>query len=219
MSADIQKARDLFIAAVSRVAPEHWDTYLDETCAGDEVLRARVQLLLRAHAEAGTFLDQPATPHLAAFAEVICPEAAGMVLGRYRLVEPLGEGGMGTVWLAEQTQPVRRQVAVKVIRPGMECRQVFARLEAECQALARMDHPNIAKVLDAGTIGEPGAGGGRPYLVMELVKGAGTIPCASGRPPPNRKPGSGRRYRPGSDPRRAGGAASARRASPSEPEA
>ncbi|MEX2175047.1 MAG: protein kinase [Pirellulaceae bacterium] len=108
----------------------------------------------------------------------------GSQIGRYKLLEQIGEGGMGVVYVAEQTQPLRRKVALKLIKPGMDSRQVIARFEAERQALALMDHPNIAKVLDAGTIGEPGAlapggtppayaGGspGRPYFVMELVRG------------------------------------------------
>src|SRR5262249_42221999 len=88
------------------------------------------------------------------------------VIGPYKLLQPIGEGGMGIVYLAEQTEPVRRLVALKVINPGMDSRQVLARFEAERQALALMDPPNIAKVLDAGTTPE-----GRPYFVMELVKG------------------------------------------------
>ena len=92
--------------------------------------------------------------------------APGTVIGPYKLLEQIGEGGMGVVYMAEQTEPVRRKVALKIIKPGMDTRQVIARFEAERQALALMDHPNIAKVLDAGTT-EPG----RPYFVMELVKG------------------------------------------------
>src|SRR5262249_1164689 len=91
---------------------------------------------------------------------------AGTVIGPYKLLQQIGEGGMGTVWMAEQAQPVQRKVAIKVIKAGMDSRQVIARFEAERQALALMDHPNIARVLDAGAIGS-----GRPYFVMELVKG------------------------------------------------
>src|SRR5262249_41073511 len=120
-------------------------------------------------------------------------EGPGMVIGPYKLLQVIGEGGMGVVYMAEQTQPVRRKVALKIIRPGMDSRQVIARFEAERQALALMDHPNIAKVLDAGTVGEARGEGrgaseakawslapqpsplapslGRPYFVMELVKG------------------------------------------------
>src|SRR5262249_42544734 len=105
-------------------------------------------------------------------------DSAGQVLaGRYRLLEPIGEGGMGTVWKAQQTEPVQRLVAVKLIKSGMDTKQVVARFEAERQALALMDHPHIAKVFDAGTIPSPlggegrGEGNARPYFVMELVKG------------------------------------------------
>src|SRR4029077_3154054 len=93
-------------------------------------------------------------------------ERPGTVIGPYKLIEPIGEGGMGTVWMAQQTVPVKRLVAVKLIKAGMDSRQVIARFEAERQALALMDHPNIAKVLDAATTES-----GRPYFVMELVKG------------------------------------------------
>src|SRR6185437_5612209 len=94
------------------------------------------------------------------------PEGPGTVIGRYKLLEPIGEGGMGTVYMAEQSQPMRRKVALKVIKPGMDTKQVIARFEAERQALALMDHSSIAKVLDAGA-----TEGGRPYFVMELVHG------------------------------------------------
>ena len=93
-------------------------------------------------------------------------ECPGAWIGPYKLLQPIGEGGMGTVWMAEQTRPVKRLVALKVIKAGMDSRQVLARFEAERQALALMDHPNIAKVFDAGTTDS-----GRPYFVMELVKG------------------------------------------------
>src|SRR5262249_2091512 len=99
-------------------------------------------------------IDQPIT------------EAPGTVMGPYKLIEPIGEGGMGTVWMAQQTEPVKRVVAVKLIKAGMDSKQVIARFEAERQALALMDHPNIARVLDGGT-----TSAGRPYFVMDLVKG------------------------------------------------
>ena len=99
--------------------------------------------------------------------------AGAIVAGRYKLLEPIGEGGMGTVWMAEQREPVKRLVALKLIKPGMDSKAVLARFEAERQALALMDHPNIARILDGGTTrDEPGGvGRGRPYFVMELVKG------------------------------------------------
>jgi serine/threonine protein kinase/Flp pilus assembly protein TadD len=138
--------------------------YLEKACAGDQDLQARVEALLRVHAEEPTFLEQPA--------EGVQPlpvptfEGPGAHIGPYRLVKPLGEGGMGSVFLAEQKEPVRRQVALKLIRPGLDGRQVLARFEAERQALALMDHPHIARVFDAGTTDS-----GRPYFVMELVQG------------------------------------------------
>src|SRR5262249_29653638 len=99
-------------------------------------------------------------------ASAVSSEHPGTVIGPYKLIEPLGEGGMGVVWMAQQTQPVRRLVALKLVKPGMDSRQVLARFAAERQALALMDHPNIARVLDANT-----TRAGRPYFVMELVKG------------------------------------------------
>jgi serine/threonine protein kinase/Flp pilus assembly protein TadD len=161
----IRTAREVFVAAVRR-APDQWDAYLAAACGGDEALRRRVRDLLDAHREAGSFLESPA-PTPVVPAEETVPEGPGTVVGPYHLREVIGEGGMGTVWRAEQTQPVKRLVAVKVIKPGMDTRQVVARFEAERQALALMDHPHIAKVLDAGT-----TGCGRPYFVMELVQGA-----------------------------------------------
>src|SRR5205814_10642757 len=119
-------------------------------------------------------LPAPAGAAGAPPAEAGDAERPGAVIaGRYKLLEAIGEGGMGRVWMAKQTEPVKRLVAVKLIKPGMDSRQVLARFEAERQALALMDHPNIAKILDGGaTGGEPGGvSPGRPYFVMELVKG------------------------------------------------
>jgi serine/threonine protein kinase len=140
--------------------------YLDEACAADPEVRGKVEALLRAYDEAGSFLESPPAV-LGATVDEPVAERPGTVLGPYRLMEQTGEGGMGLVFVAEQTQPVRRRVALKVIKPGMDTRQVVARFEAERQALALMDHPNIARVLDGGETGS-----GRPYFVMELVKGA-----------------------------------------------
>src|SRR5262245_19661182 len=151
---------DLFHRALEKPTLAEQLAFLDEACAGQPELRQRVERLLRSHRQEDSFLhagvttDQPITE---------CP---GTVIGPYKLVEPIGEGGMGTVWMAQQTQPVKRLVALKLIKAGMDTRQVIARFEAERQALALMDHPNIAKVLDGGTTQS-----GRPYFVMELVKG------------------------------------------------
>ncbi len=138
--------------------------FLDWTCGDNQNLRAEVEALLRASQRSGDLLDLP--ENSAVTTDLPRAEGAGTVIGPYKLLEPIGEGGMGTVWMAEQTEPIQRRVAVKVIKDGMDSKQVLARFEAERQALALMDHPNIAKVLDAGKTPS-----GRPYFVMELVKG------------------------------------------------
>jgi serine/threonine protein kinase len=147
--------------------------FLDRACANDAALRSRIQALLRADKQAMQFFaDDPLNlanrrpgPIKVAPPET-GDEAVGLTIGRYKLLEKIGEGGCGVVYVAEQTEPVRRRVALKVIKLGMDTRQVVARFEAERQALAMMDHPNIAKVLDAATTET-----GRPYFVMELVRG------------------------------------------------
>ena len=139
--------------------------FLEKMCGDDHVLRQRVASLLHAAENPGDFLGQPPVK-LQATVDETPPEGPGSRIGPYKLLQQIGEGGMGIVFMAEQQEPVRRMVAVKVIKPGMDTRQVIARFEAERQALALMDHPNIAKVLDAGTTAS-----GRPYFVMELVKG------------------------------------------------
>jgi eukaryotic-like serine/threonine-protein kinase len=159
------QAKTIFLEALEEHAPERWPAFLEQACAGDVFLRAEVEKLLRAHAELGTFHEAPRSALLATVDHPIS-EGPGTVIGPYKLLQQLGEGGFGVVFLAEQQQPLRRRVALKVIKPGMDTRQVIARFEAERQALALMDHPNIAKVLDAGATDS-----GRPYFVMELVKG------------------------------------------------
>jgi serine/threonine protein kinase/WD40 repeat protein/tetratricopeptide (TPR) repeat protein len=156
----------IFLAAVEGHRPEDWDAYLDQACAGDGELRRQVSLLLKAHREAGSVPGAAASGQGPTAAHQPAAKAVGGVIGPYKLLQQIGEGGMGTVFMAEQTQPVQRKVALKVTRPGMDSQQVIARFEAERQALALMDHPNIAKVLDAGATED-----GRPYFVMELVKG------------------------------------------------
>ena len=140
--------------------------FLDGACLGDASLRQRVDALLAAHEEAEGFLPAGPTTDLATQISTPLTEGAGTLIERYKLLEKLGEGGFGVVWAAEQREPVRRRVALKIIKLGMDSKQVVARFEAERQALALMDHPNIAKVLDAGTTET-----GRPFFVMELVKG------------------------------------------------
>jgi serine/threonine protein kinase/tetratricopeptide (TPR) repeat protein len=154
--------------AVEYASPEERAAFLDRACAGDPVLRARIEALLRAYEAAGNFLQgsQPPAEFAATVDELPIAESPGSFVGPYKLLEKIGEGGFGVVFMAEQQEPIRRKVALKVLKPGMDTRQVIARFEAERQALALMDHPNIAKVLDAGATTS-----GRPYFVMELVKG------------------------------------------------
>jgi len=142
--------------------------YVDQACADDPALCRQVKAMLDAHEKAGTFLDSPAAASDAKTIACTTPitEKAGDKIGRYKLLQQLGEGGCGVVYMAEQEEPVRRRVALKVIKLGMDTKSVIARFEAERQALAMMDHPNIAKVLDAGATET-----GRPYFVMELVRG------------------------------------------------
>jgi tetratricopeptide (TPR) repeat protein/serine/threonine protein kinase len=156
---------EVFDEALRRAAGPDRDRYLEEACGGDLELRRRVERLLRAVAEAGSFLEAPAQDP-SPTVDQPPGEQSGAVIGPYKRIEPIGEGGMGTVWMAQQTEPVKRLVALKLIKAGMDSKQVIARFEAERQALALMDHPNIAKVLDAGT-----TSAGRPYFVMDLVKG------------------------------------------------
>lgn len=158
----------IFAGAIERPSPEERAAFLDTACGADVELRRRIEALVRAHDEAGGFLrDRPVARDPAATVAQPAGESPGSVIGPYRLLEQIGEGGFGVVFLAEQKQPVRRKVALKVIKPGMDTKQVVARFEAERQALALMDHPNIARVLDGGATPS-----GRPYFVMELVKGA-----------------------------------------------
>src|SRR5262245_43989105 len=183
--------RDIFIAALREEDRAQREAYLDGVCARQPELRQQVEDLLRLYEGAGSFLQKPAA-ELAVTAVVHAaterwssPELPGAIIGPYKLLQQIGEGGMGVVWMAEQTQPVQRKVALKIVKAGLDTRQVIARFEAERQALALMDHPNIVKVLDAGAVGsrllpvgseESGDGSslptaGRPYFVMELVKG------------------------------------------------
>jgi WD40 repeat protein/serine/threonine protein kinase len=174
------REEELFYLALAQ-PPDRRATFLDGACADDPELRRRVEVLLRAHDEPGNFLARPpAGVEPTADLRQARPVDAGSGaadggaavaprvdrVGPYKLLQPIGEGGMGTVYMAEQTAPVNRVVAVKLIRPGMDSRQVLARFEAERQALALMDHPNIARVLDAGETDD-----GRPFFAMELVKG------------------------------------------------
>ncbi len=175
--------RDLFIAALQIDDPAERTAYLDQACGGDNELRNRLDVLLLVHAhmptheedgsldsglqhESHTFDHIPAADPTGSIPGAELGEGPGTVIGPYRLLQKIGEGGMGCVFMAEQIHPVRRKVAFKVIKAGMDTGQVVARFEAERQALAIMDHPHIARVLDAGATDT-----GRPFFVMELVKG------------------------------------------------
>jgi len=164
MSAGPKDEKNIFITAQAMKTPAERDAYLDDACGGDSTLRARVTALLYAQQDRSDFLSQfsPAAVTL----ETDIEESSGTVIDRYKLLEKIGEGGMAVVYMAEQEQPIRRKVALKIIKLGMDTRQVIARFEAERQALALMDHPNIAQVFDGGATET-----GRPYFVMELVRG------------------------------------------------
>jgi serine/threonine protein kinase len=155
----------IFLQALEIPSAAKRAAFLEHACGDNSGLRAEVQALLDAHVQSGDLLDLPENSAVT-LDEPALTERAGTVIGRYKLLQQIGEGGMGTVFMAEQTKPVQRKVALKLIKSGMDSRQVIARFEAERQALALMDHPNISKVLDAGTTES-----GRPYFVMELVKG------------------------------------------------
>jgi tRNA A-37 threonylcarbamoyl transferase component Bud32 len=169
--------RDIFVAALEIGDPGRRRDYLAGACGSDTALRGRVEGLLHALDRAGDFLQSPADS--ASLLDRRPPEPVevpGTVIGRYTLVEQIGEGGMGVVFVAEQRHPVRRRVALKAVKPGMDTRAVLDRFEAERQALALMEHPNIAKVFDAGSTDH-----GRPYFVMELVKGVSITEFCDGR--------------------------------------
>ena len=156
MAVDAARLEALFAEAAAMPAAERGPC-LDRACGDDPELRQRVEALLTAHDGVGAFLELPTAPP---------GERPGYMIGRYKLLEQIGEGGFGVVFMAEQREPVRRLVALKIIKLGMDTKQVVARFEAERQALALMDHPNVAKVLDGGA-----TDAGRPYFVMELVRG------------------------------------------------
>ena len=138
--------------------------YVNDQCGENPELQAELQMLLRAHHESGDFLNSNSgnVADVASVAYEPLQEKVGSVIGPYKLREQIGEGGMGIVFVAEQTEPVRRKVALKLIKPGMDTKQVIARFEAERQTLALMDHPNIAKFIDAGVTGETRTSSGEP---------------------------------------------------------
>src|SRR5262245_43781861 len=164
MTEQPQSEKSIFLAAIEIGPAAERAVFLERACAGNQALRAGVEALLAAHEKPQRLLDTPGgTPTTD---ERPLSDQPGAVIGSYKLLEQIGEGGFGVVFLAEQTHPVRRKVALKVLKPGMDTRQVIVRFEAERQALALMDHPNIARVFDGGETAS-----GRPYFVMELVKG------------------------------------------------
>ncbi len=176
------REESVFNEAMRLPTPEARAAFLREACAGDERLRLRVEALIQAAQPTNDFLEQPAaegmrkdevagvgaggSPQPTMVVTVPIAEKPGDRIGHYKLLEQIGEGGCGVVYMAEQTEPIRRRVAFKIIKLGMDTKSVVARFEAERQALALMDHPNIARVLDAGATDT-----GRPFFVMELVKG------------------------------------------------
>ena len=166
MAHDDPSFDSIFCGAIEIASAEERAAFIARACGPDEELRRRIERLVGAHFQAGSFLESPPASPTDSVDSSRSTEASGTVIGPYKLLQQIGEGGMGTVYMAEQAVPVRRLVALKVVKAGMDSRQVIARFEAERQALALMDHPNIAKVLDAGTTES-----GRPYFVMELVKG------------------------------------------------
>jgi serine/threonine protein kinase len=151
MTSNPGRALEVFTEAV-QLSTEERVAFLDRTCGQDEELRRTVEALLRCNDRAGAFLEEPPTGSISEErARVTGGEKPGDWIGHYKLLQQIGEGGCGVVFMAEQEQPVRRHVALKVIKPGMDTKSVIARFEAERQALALMDHPSIAKIFDAGT--------------------------------------------------------------------
>jgi hypothetical protein len=154
--------REIFLEALEMATPEARAAYLQAACDGDVVLRRNVDELLKEHFSKDSLLAGPALEEeRPGIVESPVKEAPAQMIGRYKLLERIGEGGFGEVWMAEQREPVKRRVALKVIKLGMDSRQVVARFEAERQALAMMDHANIAKIFDADV-----TEAGRPYFVM-----------------------------------------------------
>ena len=165
-SLEIMTEWEIFLEALEMPTPESRAAYLNEVCDGDAALRREVEELLREHFSNDSLIAGPAVEADRNAVGATVEEAPAAMVGRYKLLEKIGEGGCGVVHMAEQTEPVRRRVALKIVKLGMDTQEVVARFEAERQALALMEHPNIAKVFDGGA-----TEAGRPYFVMELVRG------------------------------------------------
>lgn len=161
-----EQAKSVFDQALEIDSSRNQHQFLEDQFKQNPEIRDQVEGLLRAFSDVGSFLESPVVGPLETEAASDSDDPPSQQIGPYKLLQQIGEGGMGTVFMAEQTRPVTRRVALEIIKPGMDSKSVIARFEAERQALAMMDHPNIAKVLDAGTTDN-----GRPYFVMELVKG------------------------------------------------
>ena len=184
MASQNPKIDDIFLTALDMDSNAERAAYLDKVCGSDRELKQRVERLLAAQPKVAHFLESPA-PGIenSADREPLVTEQIGDMIGPYRILQQIGEGGMGIVFMAQQELPVRRQVALKIMKPGMDSKQVIARFEAERQALALMDHPHIARVLDAGTTES-----GRPYFAMDLVKGVSiTMYCDQNELSPNER--------------------------------
>ncbi len=170
MNTSTPSVETILAQAVEIASAAQRQAYVEQACGGDAELKHRVERLIGNHFQAGSFLERPAVAMdpdaTAGWEPAGAADGPGTVIGPYKLLEQIGEGGMGLVFVADQQQPIKRRVALKIIKPGMDSRQVVARFEAERQALAMMDHPHIAKVHDGGATPE-----GRPFFVMELVKG------------------------------------------------
>ena len=161
-----ERIREIFFEAYRKRTPLERSQYLDQVCGADSGLRKELESLLEAHDRSGSLLEVPPLASDVVLDKSPISESPGTPIDRYKLLEKIGEGGMAVVYMAQQEEPIRRRVALKIIKLGMDTKQVIARFEVERQALAMMDHPNIAKVLDAGATET-----GRPYFVMELVTG------------------------------------------------
>jgi serine/threonine protein kinase len=165
MESPHQREVAIFEAAL-KLSPDQWKNYLDEACGDDHELRRRIDSLLKAHKSETELLDPKGGIAAGLSAKSVGAEKSGDKIGPYKLLQQIGEGGCGVVYMAEQDAPIHRRVALKIIKLGMDTKQVVARFDAERHALALMDHPNIARVLDAGATET-----GRPFFVMELVRG------------------------------------------------